>query len=831
MIAEVPQEYGESKAECCLRLARYAFGADSDRDIMLHGALIALDRGIYSPRTISKLSTQGAHVVATVPNQRGVSAFTLYEAKNKYKATSTHESNPLAVNKIGPKRATWAISTDSSGRNIYYLAYRPGVNGKVALLATTRADWALPNRWTIVQDPSRRIESTVVMDCKPLVDVRHKACLDRFDAAARMLTASTGDACWHQVRKLKLTGSMASVVFSAVSRRWYEEKSRYSAENAELIESLLTETLELDVSQDPPQSAYTGAPLELPLSEVEHLDVRQLRDKCRELKIARYSKLNKSDLVYALTGVRKGDLNAATLVLPHWYQKSAHQSATRMGLENEVDVLKGIPAFITESCSGDCIIEVCRVWRVGFLQSRIYPWLGTSADGIAVFDIFANVDENDDEIIESQEEELPYQRSELVAIEIKTLTSPGEAMDRERDLAGSFGAWVGCSYDETDLFSDLVPHSNHRAQILHHAAVMDCTSVLYVVAQMGSILRVVLVTVSEEIRRQYLTATECIRQTMFGWLQSSQYLAAHRQECEASIMFDAMDMALTCDDIIHTLQLSEGLLRYAAKVEYLPVAKRIVPVLVEVWNHAKVGVDSFSRLVANVNPPFQHLQPLATMWLHEITAALVNSYQIKNCILFDRAICSGRKRKEDFGDINSLRHFLRSNQLFVDFLDTFRMFFRRRAARFYGSAITPSPSAIATMQSNADMIDAEAIAAATTPFDPLVAATASRRKMMLAQFSETKGVAFRRGSQHFVVKLTTEHRKDCALCPNKKTRYYCKACHVCLHIHEENEDEEDGDGADFMHLPRMAPDIQKASCWEKFHEFGNLCELIALKDA
>lgn len=194
----------------------------------------------------------------------------------------------------------------------------------------------------------------------------------------------------------------------------------------------------------------------------------------------------------------------------------------REGSRNEIEILKALKGFLSEQkvayarSSGSSFFvqdadrrcEIRYVRTVGLLQSCTTCILADSPDAVV-----AVADEEGDVT--------------AMPVESKTMTAEG-TVGAATELSHKYGQLiciedVGQSELSNELFRDVIPASQHRAPVIHHAATLGSNSVMVVVGTGGSltegrILYACIIRFSEGFRHKYTYALDCVRRSAFEWI-------------------------------------------------------------------------------------------------------------------------------------------------------------------------------------------------------------------------------------------------------------------------------------------------------------------------
>ena len=175
--------------------------------------------------------------------------------------------------------------------------------------------------------------------------------------------------------------------------------------------------------------------------------------------------------------------------------KSVYATGMYKGTLNEPAVVEQVADFC----------DVLNVFDIGLVRSKECPYLGVSADGICVIKRGT--------------------KTILASLEIKTRVNTQtetQAWDTKAKLSlGTFPvAGVGeCTVGDSLWFSSAIP-INHRAQIMHQAAVIDLQFVLYCVATTTSVVYSILVRIPPNARQLWINSAKTYAH-LFEWIHQS----------------------------------------------------------------------------------------------------------------------------------------------------------------------------------------------------------------------------------------------------------------------------------------------------------------------
>ena len=170
-------------------------------------------------------------------------------------------------------------------------------------------------------------------------------------------------------------------------------------------------------------------------------------------------------------------------VIRAWFIKPLKKNRNLLkGSRNEPYVIKALGNFL-EKEANDVKLKLIKTY--GLVCRRDFEFIDTSPDGVAVL------------------EKRPETGGLFIcALEIKTMTVQS-TVAKARHLAATFGPYTTTHVNTLD-FMEKIPNRDHRIQILHHATVLKCSNVLYVVSSSNNIIRGVNIRVPENFRERFI---------------------------------------------------------------------------------------------------------------------------------------------------------------------------------------------------------------------------------------------------------------------------------------------------------------------------------------
>ena len=153
---------------------------------------------------------------------------------------------------------------------------------------------------------------------------------------------------------------------------------------------------------------------------------------------------------------------------------------------------------------------------------------------------------------------------------------------------------IGVRRSSTALFKELVPNASYRSQCVHHAAVLETSSVLYVVAKgsmhtQGAIIYAVLLIFSPIVRQNYICGIDSIRTSCFNWIGLSGTNIPIKYD-ELLKDSQASDLNSLCAHYNLGRALRRTITQNGAPS---PPCRQLRPTALIFWNYLKGIVDTF----------------------------------------------------------------------------------------------------------------------------------------------------------------------------------------------------------------------------------------------
>ena len=187
---------------------------------------------------------------------------------------------------------------------------------------------------------------------------------------------------------------------------------------------------------------------------------------------------------------------------------------------------------------------------------------------------------------------------------------------------------VGPDERSSELFRELVPSTQYRAQVLYHCAVLCINNVIFVISTggsmvEGSILYACVIEFSESLRHSYTYYLDCVRLLTFEWIgmdgthvpkEYDTMLRSSHHDCSSTLCriliqnckcqrHDASDIY----SFVSYYNLSKDIRREVIqRGSPIPPCRMIRLTAAVFWNNLKGGVDVFTDTLK-----LEHVQTLA----------------------------------------------------------------------------------------------------------------------------------------------------------------------------------------------------------------------------
>ena len=291
---------------------------------------------------------------------------------------------------------------------------------------------------------------------------------------------------------------------------------------------------------------------------------------------------------------------------------------------------------------------------------------------------------------------------------------------------------------------------------MHHLGTYGRRFGLYIVARPGTIMRVVLLEISEEQRAAYMAAMTAL------W---ENYMTPFEEVATIPAAFRNYDLGYI--DTFRNLQFAvafrNGLRETIREGGPLPDSRHMLPLLVSIWNKLKGGTDQHSRAMEDLHGRWENaLSPTARLTVRTIKTVF---YQAKTAFCLMR-VCTSLQQ----GKIKTYRDYLRKlNQVI-----TLRGFMGKCTNRLdhiglrHGSIQTHSSAAAAAPPA----IVASVGEAASASNDPGKIVITNKKKEAFTNEPSLRKLRLKQPGKHVRVEVNKE------ACPEKyrKKQTCCAVC-------------------------------------------------------
>lgn len=583
-----------------------AFGPVNHGIVSLHTGLYVCGHVQRKRENIDDVVEILCSYLARTPMKRGTTLFCLFALDRAYQSDSifellhamfhaemhgTHKrtrNTPVTYNRRpatdqicltedGAMVCKWFRRQLHSGPDyVYFAAFRNGLN-KIVLMQTTMKE-AGPMKWVY------KIDTSV----PPVVNYGSHPIFQHILEQCWILTQCQGTPEWFVLRRFRITSSVAAPILRRVA---------LVTPSRDDIVPFLTKVLALLGVK-----ISLVAQAEREYTQEELLQTGMTRPMLVEICRAKNVNTsgNKATLISNILS-KKPQQDIDSTFLSTWFMKPYSNRNMRIGSDNENYVRRGIEDFIAEFGRG---IKVTELFEIGLVCRKGAEYAATSADGIALLTA-------------------PDNTCTIAAVEIKTKTTT-----QTQKVAAKRAMELG-EFNSIDIISDAakfhicVSDVIHRGQVLHHAAVLGVDYVLYVVAEPGHIYNIVLIHVPDDVRATYLQVLDIIAIRHLKWIYNPETSSEAEMPQYAN---DAYGYASDRDTVRQSFFLWKALVdaKKRGGDTPLPPATAIIPTCIALWNNLKVGIDTFSRQMKNMQPKHQKLKPLSAMWLRLLKIIVYN---------------------------------------------------------------------------------------------------------------------------------------------------------------------------------------------------------------
>ena len=183
-----------------------------------------------------------------------------------------------------------------------------------------------------------------------------------------------------------------------------------------------------------------------------------------------------------------------------------------------------------------------------------------------------------------------------------------------------FGAFLSCSVKDEE-FAIFVSDRNYRFQLIHHCAVMQESSILYVESTINQIIYVVRVSVPEDVLFSYIKGV--INPFIEKLMEPLVHDICNQNQPSEDFKYDwAVDWETVTQGYFMSMKLYDEARRIGKP---LPRSKGVLPSMVVLWNYLKGGVDIYSRYLSQIPNPHKQLSLYGRLNLRVLKTCLHNA--------------------------------------------------------------------------------------------------------------------------------------------------------------------------------------------------------------
>jgi hypothetical protein len=353
------QMEGETNAMCMTALFTTLCAEPSLLNARLPNVLFTLDKAYPICLAAYLFSWRGAMVFGSQMKPRG-------EKGNAFKSISMPK-------KESSLSAYWAVAAIPNG-SLYELAFRS--SNRISLLLCNEPVLS-GNRWSmIVRHPQPK---RLVINCT-------EQCEDEtvIDMGRNELTINQGGREWFQLRKFKITGSVAAGAVAHLAHNWNKLLLEYpllTEDNADQLDKVLHFLDWSNAARDPIENPQLS-PVNYTDDEIRNLTRTKVQRIAEDEGFVVPASLKKSDLAtaYISKTLKKRVVKSPFAhLLALWYVRPHHTAIMKRGITNELEMLPKLAEFFKAHCN---YLSVERVFTVGMLEATDAAWMATSLDGV-----------------------------------------------------------------------------------------------------------------------------------------------------------------------------------------------------------------------------------------------------------------------------------------------------------------------------------------------------------------------------------------------------------------------------------------------------------------
>ena len=581
----------ESTLDCVKILLLALSGASIESQISLDRTNFFWDRGYggVEGEVNSFAMAKGAVLVGTAKRMKSF-PFTFDQHAGPFRQL---------IQEKGTMAAYWAVR-GTGGNKQFALANRSGL-GRVVLMHTTDETLG-PGRYTLITQRGENAKVRYWNDEDPVMP---------YIQTIQMLTESQRTPEWFLLRKFRITGTSAYVLWMLLARKnvdhQHDENITAVLKMLRLLQSTHGNDTAVDVAV-----VYTH-------EELNQMVLPDHRAICRNKHLP-VSGTKPVLIERILSGTRnEGNepqdeaTNVMNALMKTWFMAPFKSKACREGTLNEPFIFSHFPSFVSQK-SVPCLLPEGRrivietIHEFGLLCHRDEKLAAFSPDAIAA--------------VVEESLSAGTTRRYVALVEMKSKCSQA-TLGRENQLIAEFGAYQEINADEyPQVFQASIPDLSYRCQLLHGMASGSLNHAFYVVASLRKIIRVVHIRVGSLIRQQYVSAIANFGQQHLKWI---------RDGVVPTMTFEAGSHSVDHHSVQSTLDLWIALCRLIeGQGRPVPAGCHLIPEVVATWNRGKGPIDVYSRFQKNCKSSHAHHGPVGAIWLRLIMTCVYNAYHAHN---------------------------------------------------------------------------------------------------------------------------------------------------------------------------------------------------------
>ncbi len=217
-------------------------------------------------------------------------------------------------------------------------------------------------------------------------------------------------------------------------------------------------------------------------------------------------------------------------------------------------------------------------------------------------------------------------------LEIKTPSGRQVLQNKILPAKDCHGTFSTCEFGD-EAFKMLVYDASYRTQILHHATAANLNYILFVVANETGITYATMVHVPRRKRLVYLEILTGVYERCLKWayvdaMNSNNPLAHLPEFCEEAIL--SPKYPIDRDSLSVSYCIWKILLKKVQRAQLpLPLARKIVPLIVSFWNRGKGRIDEMTRLISTMQFDFDQCTPKQMLIMREVMKIAISVYFVK----------------------------------------------------------------------------------------------------------------------------------------------------------------------------------------------------------